>query len=83
MSESEKNKSKITKWTPDEVRQLQQGSTDETKLVPYVKLRADDAFPCANIVHVMVDNEWMDSQISKCTLCQPNTKVVKCKNAYY
>ena len=52
MSESEKKKpAVIKKWTPDEVRQLYQGNSDQTKCVPYVKLRADDAFPCANIVH--------------------------------
>lgn len=76
MSESEKKKpAVIKKWTPDEVRQLYQGNSDQTKCVPYVKLRADDAFPCANIVHILIDDEWTDSQISKCSLCKPNTKV--------
>ena len=76
MSESEKKKPAIMKkWTPDEVRQLYQGNSDETKVEPYVKLRADDAFPCANIVHILIDGEWTDSQISKCSLCKPNTKV--------
>ena len=75
MSESEKNKGKLVKWTPDDVRQRYQGTPDETKLIPYAKLRADDSFPCANIVHVLIDDEWIDTQISKCNLCKPNTKV--------
>ena len=76
MAESEKNKEKTSKWTVEEVRKLHLECPDDTKLVPYAKIRADDAYKCANIIHVRVDGEWTDSQVSFCTLCRPNTKVI-------
>ena len=81
MSEPGKNDRKKPKWSPEEIRKLRTENPNDTKLQPYLKMRDSELFKCANIVFVRHNEDWVDSEVSFCLLCQPNTKV--CINYFY
>ena len=75
MSESGKNERKKLKWSPEEIRQKQKEDSKNIMVKPNAKMRNSDWSKCANLVYVLENGEWVDSEVSFCELCKPNTKV--------